>query len=183
MAAGRRSARASGEGDCQMEVTATRAQRATSRWRMVAWIALAAMIALFALGPTVGGVGAVTAVTSLHQTPPIASSATGFEDEDCDEMDPGDVLWHFVLVQTSAGAADSFLHATFAGAGDRTVEAYKKSGGVLHFNIITGADTLLGAHTNRAGRWLNLSHICVGPPVTTTTSSSSSSSTSTSTTN
>jgi hypothetical protein len=143
------------------------------RMRVLGWVALASMVALVALGPSAGGAGAIPAVTNLHQTPPIPSTAPEFQGDlaECAGLNlaAGQVLWHFVLVQTTAPLAGSQLHATFATAGDITVNANKKSGGVLHFDITTGADTLTGAHTNRAGRWLNLSHICQGPPVTTTT--------------
>ena len=61
------------------------------------------------------------------------------------------------------------VNATFATAGPLEVGSYKKSGNVLHFAIPTGADTLLGAHVDAAGRGRNLSHVCAGPPQTTTT--------------
>jgi len=162
-----------------MSVTVNMTASKRARLKVLGWVAIASMLALVILGPTAGGVGAITATTYLHQAPPISSNAPGYEDEDCGELDAGTVLWHFVLVQTDAGVPGSQLHASFASAGDITVDAYKKSGGVLHFNITTGTDTLTGAHTNRAGRWLNLSHICVGPPLTTTTSTTTTSSSTT----
>jgi hypothetical protein len=138
------------------------------------------MIALVTLGPAASGAGAVTATTNLHQstTPPISSTNAEFQGDatECAGLNlaAGQVLWHFVLVQTTAPSAGSFIHATFTTAGAITEEAYKKSGTVLHFSITTGADSLTGAHTNAAGRQLNLSHICQGPPLTTTTTTTTS---------
>lgn len=153
--------------------------------RWVLWLAIGGVVATLVFGTaTRGTVLAVPATTSLHQTPPISWDNMEFweDEEECDELGlaPGEVFWHFVLVQTSASSAT--LHATFDGAGDISVVSYKKSGNVLHFAITTGQDTLLGAHVNAAGRWLNLSHICAGPPVTTTTTTTTTTSTSTSTT-
>ena len=158
-----------------------------ARLKVLGWVAIASMLALVILGPTAGGASAVAATTNLHQTPPIASTDPAFQgtlDECADaNLAAGQVLWHFVLVQTASGTAGSYLHATFTGAGDvDNVLAYKKAGGVLHWNIITGADTLTGAHTNRAGAYLNLSHICQGPPLTTTTTTTTTTTNSSTTT-
>ncbi len=158
-------------------------QRTRRRLRVLAWVALASMLAVVTLGPSAAG---ALAATSLHQTPPISSAAPAFQG-DLDEcaglnLAAGQVLWHFVLVQTADSLAGSTLTATFTNAGTITVNAYKKSGGVLHFNVTTGADTLTGASTNRNGKWLNLSHICQGPPLTTTTTSTTTTSTTTSST-
>ena len=162
-------------------------QRKRRRLRVLGWVALASMLGVVILGPSAGGAGAVTAATNLHQstTPPISSTDPAFQGsiEDCQglNLSAGQVLWHFVLVQTTAEIPGSFLHATFSTAGPITVLAYKKSGGVLHFSVITGADSLTGAHTNRTGKWLNLSHICQGPPLTTTTTTTTTTATTTTT--
>ena len=156
--------------------TATRSRRSV---RGAAWIAIASALAIGLLASSSGGsiVSAVTATTSLHQTPPIASTDPNFQGtaDECAGLNlgAGQVFWHFVLTQTSSGTAGSFLHATFTTGEFDNVLAYKKAGGVLHWSITTSGGSLTGAHTNRAGRWLNLSHICQGPPTTTTTSSSS----------
>jgi hypothetical protein len=108
---------------------------------------------------------AVEGGTSLNQTPPISSDDAQFQgsDEDCADagLAPGEVLWHFVLTQTDADTAQ--LDASFASAGDISVDSYKKTGSTLHFAIITPtADTLLSAWTAAVGGNLNLSHICQG---------------------
>jgi hypothetical protein len=136
--------------------------------KVLGWVALASMLAVAILGPAAGGASAVPSGTLLHQTPPISWNAAGFEDEDCGAVGAGQVLWHFVLVQTTA-TTPSRMVAFFQNAGRVEVYSYKNSGGVLHFNVTTGQDTLLSASTVAVGRWLNLSHICVGPPLTTTT--------------
>lgn len=159
-------------------------RRARRRLRLLGWVALASMLALAVLAPSAGGAGAITVGTNLHQTPPISSTDPAFQGDTTEcaglNLAAGQVLWHFVLVQTTAPLAGSQLHATFT-SGSITVDAAKKSGGVLHFNVITGADTLTGAYTNAIGKLLNLSHICQGPPVTTTTTTSTTSTSTTST--
>jgi hypothetical protein len=103
--------------------------------------------------------------TNLHQTPPIAWNDQSFQGsaDDCKDadLDAGQVLWHFVLVQTDADSGT--LSATFDTAGAVSTPSYKNTGGVLHFAVITGHDTLLGASTDAVGGLLNLSHICGGP--------------------
>jgi hypothetical protein len=156
--------------------------------RGLMWVALASLLAIGMLATASGGtlVSATANVTNLNQTPPIASTDPNFQGDagECEgaNLSAGQVLWHFVLTQTSAGTAGSILHATFSSGQDIEVVAYKKAGGVLHWEIITGATSLTGAHTNRAGRNLNLSHICQGPPETTTTETTSTETTSTETT-
>jgi hypothetical protein len=74
------------------------------------------------------------------------------------------VLWHFVLVQTSALNTGS-LRAEFANAGVTTPDVgyIKLSGGVVHWNVITpSSDILLNASTDAVGAILNLSHVCGG---------------------
>jgi hypothetical protein len=160
-----------------MESQIQAAPKTRRSMRGLGWVAIASLLAIGMLASSSGAslVSAVAAVTSLHQTPPIASTDPEFQGsiDECAGLNlpAGQVLWHFVLTQTTAPLAGSLLHATFSGGGGDVDNwpAYKKSGGVLHWSIITVAGSLDGAHTNRAGRWLNLSHICQGPPVTTTT--------------
>ena len=157
--------------------------------RRLGWVAIASLLAVGALATSSGGsvVSAVTATTSLKQTTPISYTDPAFQGDagECAGvvLQPGQVLWHFVLTQTSSGTAGSYLHATFSGGLDvDNVLAYKKAGGVLHWSITTGTVSLTGAHTNRAGKNLVLSHICQGPPETTTTETTSTETTSTETT-
>jgi len=138
------------------------------RLRTLGWVGLASIIGLIVLGSTGGAV--LAAGTTLHQTTPISWDAVAFQgdDEECAsaDLEPGEVLWHFVLVQTSA--ASGTLTATFD-TGVVVVGSTKNSGGVLHFDITTGHATLLGASTDVSGKLLNLSHICSGGERTTTT--------------
>jgi len=160
-------------------VTMTASKRA--RLKMLGWVAIASMLALVILGPTAGGVSA----TSLAQATPISSAdvALPLSDPECADANigPGQVLWHFVLVQTAAPVAGSTLTATFTTAGVQVVGATKKTGSTLHFDVITGPDTLLGAFTNVSGYRLNLSHVCSGGTLTTTTTTTTTSSSTTTT--
>ena len=129
--------------------------------RVIAWLAIGLLVAFLTLGSLRGTVHGVVG-TSLHQTTPISWDDPEFQgtEEECAEVDlaAGQVLWHFVLVQTNAASAT--LTAEFEDEGTVTTPSYKKSGKVLHFNIITGQDTLWGASTDAVGELLNLSHIC-----------------------
>jgi hypothetical protein len=149
--------------------TTAETERSTSRRRYLGWLAVGALTAMLVLGAT-GGVA--VAATSLHQDTPISWDDPGFQgsEDECESADlaPGEVLWHFVLVQTTSGAVGSPLTATFS-SGVEVEGAYKKSGPVLHWNITTGETTLLSASTTATGRMLNLSHICSGGETTTTT--------------
>ena len=100
--------------------------------------ALLAVLAFALLAP------GATLANDLHQSPPIRWDARGFGDECKDvDLEAGQVLWHFVQTQTDA--ASGTLSVTFQTKGTFTVESYKHSGGVLHWNVITGADVLLDA--------------------------------------
>jgi hypothetical protein len=106
--------------------------------------------------------------TSLHQSQVGANSDTFSQECDGSEnLQSGQVLWHFVLTQTNCDAYDPnnlpTLTANFSSAGEQTVSGSKCVGGVLHWNIITnGSDTLLAACTPAIGKLLNLSHVCGG---------------------
>lgn len=104
--------------------------------------------------------------TDLSQDPPISWDDEGSQgsEEECDatDLDPGEVLWHFIL--TDAEAEGAKLTAVFETAGEITVEASAVTGNATHFEIITGEDTLLSASTDIDGSLLNLSHICSGGP-------------------
>lgn len=79
-------------------------------------------------------------------------------EEDLDLIAEGEVLWHFVLTQPSGDEA--VLTAEFETEGTVTVEDADKPSTTLHFYVVTGPDTLLGASTDISGGNLNLSHIC-----------------------
>ena len=147
----------------------------------LAWLALASLLAIFALGSTGGAALAVG--TNLNQTTPIAWNAVAFQgdEEECADADlaPGEVLWHFVLVQTTA--ASGTLTATFD-TGVVVQPSSFKTGSTLHFFITTGEATLLAASTDVSGKLLNLSHICSGGEITTTTTTITTTTTQTTTT-
>ena len=132
--------------------------------------AVAAIVALLMLGSASASVLAVVG-TSLHQTPPISFSDPNFQGTDEECAGTAAVTWHFVLTQTAA--ASGTLTATFAN-GVYVVPSTKKTGGTLHFDVLAGDTTLLGATTDAVGRWLNLSHICGGGTTTTTISTTTS---------
>lgn len=101
-----------------------------------------------------------------------ADSTTFTWGESCEEefeefdVDEGEVLWHFVLVQTTDDA-DLKLRAWFEHAGltSPDIDSYKSSGDVRHWNVITpGDDILKAASTDATGRQLNLSHVCRNIP-------------------
>ncbi len=131
---------------------------------------LAAIFA--ALGLTLAVVAPAFAV-EIHQTLPISSSDAQFQSTDCSvSLQSGQVDWHFVLVQSDKGdptvlTNNYTLTATFATAGtftvypDKVVDSY-----VLHYDIVTGTDTLISASTSGGGAnaILNLSSICNGGP-------------------
>jgi hypothetical protein len=129
--------------------------------RVVAMLAIGLLVAFVTLGSLRGTVLGVVG-TSLHQETPISWDDPGFQgtEDECAEADlaAGQVLWHFVLVQTDAASAT--LTAEFEDAGTVMTDSYKKTGKTLHFNIITGQDTLWAASTDAVGFLLNLSHIC-----------------------
>jgi hypothetical protein len=86
--------------------------------------------------------------------------------EDCDSLDlePGSVLWHFVL--TDPAATSGNLTATFETAGTigPVANGDPQEATVLHFYITTPTDDkLLSASTDVSGGNLNLSHTCFEP--------------------
>jgi hypothetical protein len=138
------------------------------RTTMTATRPLASLAAvLIAAGAFVGGApSAARAATSLAQMPPISSEDFKQECKGDENLDPGDVLWHFVLVQTTCPATAD-LTATFSGASCPTPSVTETStkcvGGVLHWDVVTSLDCVLtGATTPADGFRLNLSHVCSG---------------------
>jgi len=131
---------------------------------------LAALIAAFSL---VLMISAPVYANDLHQTPPISADDAAFQgtDEDCAGLDlqPGEVLWHFVHTMTDGTDLPSTLTATFQDAGTITVNGYSNGGGTAEvmydITTTTGTDTLLSASdTITNDGLLNLSHICQGGP-------------------
>jgi hypothetical protein len=140
--------------------------------RRFGWLVVAGLTTAALIGPSAGSVLA----NDMHQDLPISWDNPQYQgsSEDCADagLEPGEVLWHFVQTQTDDDSG--MLTATFSVAGVvGPVASYKHSGQVLHWAIITGEDTLLGATSDIENDGnLNLSHICGGGTTTTTSSSS-----------
>ncbi len=101
------------------------------------------------------------------QTLPISWDAAAYQGSDTDcaglNLQAGQVDWHFVLNQSATN--DQTLTTTFQTAGTSTVSADKVVDTyVLHYDIVTGMDTLLSASTSGDTGTLQLSHICNGGP-------------------
>jgi hypothetical protein len=129
---------------------------------------LAALVAALSM---VLMIAAPAFANDLHQTPPITADDPAFQgtEEDCSGLDlqPGQVLWHFVHTDTTSADLPSTLTATFQDAGTVTVSGYVNGSSVVMYDIttVTGTDTLLSASdTIVNGGLLNLSHICQGGP-------------------
>jgi len=125
----------------------------------------AALLAAFGLVLTFAG---TALATGLQQETPISWDALEHQGtlEECeaDELEyglqPGDVLWHFILIDgESAGGT---LTAEFDIAGTKTDEG-STTGNATHFVVITGEDSLESASTDVDGDRLVLSHICSVP--------------------
>jgi hypothetical protein len=123
---------------------------------------LAAMVA--ALGLLLALAAPVLA-TDLNPDHVGAVGSTFQQGEDCDTLDlePGSVLWHFILTDPEADSGN--LTATFETAGEITVaNSAPFEADVLHFYITTPTDDVLeGASTDVDGGLLNLSHTCFEP--------------------
>jgi hypothetical protein len=125
----------------------------------------------------------VASANVIHQTLPISWDDPAFQGdaEECASvtLPDGYILWHFVLTQTDA--TSGLLTVQFDGvAVDYVVLSDKKTGGTLHFNVITtgGGATLTAASTDVTGKLLLLSHICSNVTTTTTTETTTTESTS-----
>lgn len=111
----------------------------------------------------------------LHQDVPIDwndAGSQGSEDE-CEGvvLEPGEVLWHFVLTQAENN--DETLTATFADASFNVAgmlptkiapDTDMADHWVLHWDIVTTQTTLNSAFASGDAGILNLSHICPGSP-------------------
>jgi hypothetical protein len=142
-----------------------------NRWTKLPLLFKALLIttALLSMGLVINNrVGSASAAivcnTNLHQSQVGSSSETFTQECDGSEnLQNGEVLWHFVLTQTTTGDLNSQLTACFQTAGCQTVSASKFVGGVIHWNVITpGNDVLVSACTDAIGKLLNLSHVCGG---------------------
>jgi hypothetical protein len=124
------------------------------------------MFAGAALATTFQDVAYVSiAGTDLHDAH-LDAESDNFKEEckegDKESLDPGEVLWHFVLTQTTT-LNGGLLRTEFDSAGvtDPDVAKTKFVGGVVHWNVVTPtSDTLLNASTDAVGGQLNLSHVC-----------------------
>src|SRR6185436_4738440 len=86
-------------------------------------------------------------------------------EKDCADADlePGEVLWHFIHTGTDSGDLPSELTAEFADAGTQKADGYVNGNSIVMYNIITGEDSLLSASDDiENDGLLNLSHICNG---------------------
>ena len=123
---------------------------------------LAAMVAALGL---LFALAAPVLATDLNPSHVGAVGSTFQQGEDCDTLDlePGSVLWHFVLTDPDASSGN--LTATFETAGEITVpNGEPLEANVLHFYITTPTDDVLeGASTDVDGGNLNLSHTCFEP--------------------
>src|SRR6478735_7702330 len=127
------------------------------KFRLAGWLAVGGLLAAALIAP------ASVAATDLHAAHQGTSwDAEGFQSNDCETTPgPGQVVWHFVL--TTPDGDSGHLTATFQKAGEKTVANLDMPSTTLHFEIVTGHDTLLDAETTDVdGGNLNLSHICVG---------------------
>src|SRR5439155_20643500 len=109
----------------------------------------------------------------VHQSN-VSSDDAAFQGTDTDcaglNLQPGQVLWHFVHVGTDISALPSTLTATFTNAGTLTAPGYVNGSSIVMYDIITdvGADTFVTGSdtitTDPMTEPLNLSHICNGGP-------------------
>jgi hypothetical protein len=126
---------------------------------LVAALATAALSMAALVGPVLAN--------DLHQTPPIAWDTPNDDENACNDanLEPGQVLWHFVHTGTDGADLPSTLYAKFDSAGDVEADGYSNGGGnaIVMYDVITGQDTLLEAYDSiEDDNLLNLSHICVG---------------------
>jgi hypothetical protein len=128
-----------------------------------------------ALGLSLLLVSPALATTPLHQETPIDWNDAEFQGDstECDGvvLEPGQVLWHFILSKSETN--DPTMDATFADASfnvdDLSPTMVSPDNDTadhwtVHWDIITTQTTLLSASTSGTGLEFNLSHICAGPP-------------------
>jgi hypothetical protein len=134
---------------------------------------LAALFAAMSLSLLL--VSPALAFMPLHQDTPIDWNDAGSQgdEEECAGvvLEPGEVLWHFVLAKSTTN--DPTMTATFADASFNVTDmpptkiapdSDMADHWVIHWDIITTQTTLLSASTSGTGEQFNLSHICPGSP-------------------
>jgi hypothetical protein len=133
-------------------------KKRTRSLRAIGWLAVTGLVGMAALGPAAGA----TSANDLHQTPPIAWDTTGFGGGACKSLNDDQVLWHFIQGGVPSGVTSATLTVTFASAGTMTVDSLDRASGTLHWDVVTGHDTLLDAVSDvQSDGNLNLSHVCV----------------------
>jgi hypothetical protein len=131
--------------------------------RGLGWIATAALVCAAFVTPA-----ATLANTGNQSGDDIAWNDPSFQgsDAECEglDLDEGQVFWHFVQTQVSGGTASGRLTTVFDDAGTIVTTSYRKTGGTLHWGVITGEDVLerFSSEVTSPGQ-LNLSHICSNP--------------------
>ncbi len=129
-----------------------RADRASLRAGARALLGLPAALVLLAAS----AVGALA--TSVENTPISWDQPPRVCGDEAKDLEPDQVLWHFVLALPAEPAGT--LSAQFQEAGNKTASGTLQ-GGDLHFVIVTGLpDTLLSAETDVNGDTLEVSHVC-----------------------
>jgi hypothetical protein len=98
-----------------------------------------------------------------------ASAYQGSTDECADaDLEPGEVLWHFVHTGTEGGDLPSTLTVTFSDGTSQTVSGFTadfEGNSVVHYEVISGQTSLVSASdTISDDGMLLLSHICSGGP-------------------
>ena len=138
-----------------------------TKTRNIGWLIAAGLLAAALVAPS----AAFAIDGSNEKEGGIAWNDPGFQGtgDDCKDagLEPGEVLWHFVQTSVADEVASGNLWVTVTAAPDELgpIASYKKSGGVLHWAVISGETTLLEWRSDVAGTGnLNLSHICYGGP-------------------
>jgi hypothetical protein len=134
--------------------------------RLVALLATLSLTLLFA---------APALANDLAQTIPeggITWDASGFQGDETEcadaDLEPGEVLWHFVHTMTDGGDLPATLTVTFSDGTTQTVSGFTadfEGNSVVHYVVTSGQTNLLSASDtiNNDGQLL-LSHICSGGP-------------------
>jgi hypothetical protein len=103
---------------------------------------------------------------------PIAWDASGYQGDETEcagaDLEPGEVLWHFVHTMTDGGDLPATLTVTFSDGTTQTVDGFTadfEGNSVVHYEVITGQTSLVSASdTIDNDGMLLLSHICSGGP-------------------
>jgi hypothetical protein len=134
--------------------------------RLVALMATLTLTLLFA---------APALANDLAQTIPeggITWDASGFQGDETEcadaDLEPGEVLWHFVHTMTNGEDLPATLTVTFSDGTTQTVSGFTadfEGNSVVHYEVTSGQTNLLSASDtiNNDGQLL-LSHICSGGP-------------------